>query len=120
MANRDYTKIPEDKKAQEKKTANPYKQPVKKQSANPYVPSETNSPENQNERQKTWVKVSSQFLNLRAEPTKDSRVKIILSKGQELRVVSDNDGWKGVVYSDKDGEISGYVMSEYTESSYGQ
>lgn len=51
-------------------------------------------------------------LNIRIEPSKDSKVVCIVNKGSNLAVGETIDGWVEV-YNKQKTEIEGYVMEQY-------
>lgn len=48
-------------------------------------------------------------LNLREKPNIDSKVLLILNKGDKVQITSENDGWYSVVHKG----VSGFCMKEY-------
>ncbi len=59
----------------------------------------------------TTVKVTTETLNLRAEPSTSSNIVALISEGQECEVLGEEGDWYQVSY----GDYTGYVSKEYVE-----
>lgn len=57
------------------------------------------------------VKVTTETLNLRKEPSTDSDIVALISIGEECELISEEGDWYEVKY----GEYSGYISKEYAE-----
>lgn len=57
------------------------------------------------------VRVTTETLNLREEPSTDSDIIALISIGEECNVISDEGDWYKVEY----GEYTGYISKEYVE-----
>ena len=57
------------------------------------------------------VRVTTETLNLREEPSTDSDIIALISIGEECKVISDEGDWYKVEY----GDYTGYISKEYAE-----
>ena len=57
------------------------------------------------------VKITTETLNLREEPSTDSDIVALISIGEECKLISEEGDWYEVKY----GEYTGYISKEYAE-----
>ena len=57
------------------------------------------------------VEITTETLNLRAEPSTDSNIVALISIGEECEVLGEEGDWYEVQY----GEYTGYISKEYAE-----
>src|SRR5699024_4875113 len=57
------------------------------------------------------VKITTETLNLREEPSTDSDIVALISIGEECELISEEGDWYEVKY----GEYTGYISKEYAE-----